>query len=39
MAKNKPFEARFHFRDAVNYDTNNVSFRLNLVKKEIKNLK
>jgi tetratricopeptide (TPR) repeat protein len=32
MVKNKPNEAILYFRDAVNYDPNNVSFRLNLVK-------
>lgn len=32
MVKNKPYEAVFYFRDAVNFDNNNVSIRLNLVK-------
>lgn len=32
MVKNQPYEAMFYFRAAVNYDTTNISFRLNLVK-------
>ncbi len=31
MVQGRPNEALLYFRDAVNYDTNNVMFRLNLV--------